>query len=283
MSNLTAINRDGVLVVDSRLIAEELNIRHKNFLATIEKYLNQIELSFGAVAFETREFKTKQGNHSTERFAWLTEDQATFLMTLSRNTEKVVQCKLELLKAFSKAKQVIKDTLSVQAQKSECLQLELELAKAKQHYQESGQAIAFSTSSAMLAFIRGEAPLPPKIEHRDRFIDPITGKEVGSAEGRSLTQLIADAGLNPKSTRDRAKVKNILKIYGFDYDSLKGWMKASYLREYPVLPDEVYDQALRAVVAELAMDEQPNLFVHQFQQKTLPSSTNHNSPLKPGQ
>ena len=106
---------------------------------------------------------------------------------------------------------------------------------------------------------------------------------MGSAEGRSLTQLIADAGLNPKSTRDRAKVKSILKTYGFDYDSLKGWARASYLREYPVLSDEVYDQALRAVVAELAMDEQPNLFVNQFQQKSLPSSANHNSPLKPGQ
>ena len=166
---------------------------------------------------------------------------------------------------------------------TERIKLELELTQAKQRYQESGQAIALSTSPAMLAFIRGETPLPPQVIHRDRFIDPTTGKEVDSAEGRSLTQLIADAGLNPKSTRDRAKVKNILKTYGFDYDSFKGWATASYLREYPVLPDEVYDQALRAVVAELTMDEQPNLFVNQFQQKSLPSSTNHNSLLKPGQ
>ena len=166
---------------------------------------------------------------------------------------------------------------------TERIKLELELVKAKQHYQETGQAIALSTSPAMLAFIRGEAPLPLQIEHRDRFVDPTTGKEVGSAEGRSLTQLIVDAGLNPKSTRDRAKVKNILKYYGFDYERGSGWAKASYLREYPVLSDEVYDQALRAVVAELTMDEQPNLFVNQFQQKSLPSSANHNSPLKPGQ
>ena len=166
---------------------------------------------------------------------------------------------------------------------TERIKLELELTQAKQRYQESGQAIALSTSPAMLAFLRGEAPLPPQVIHRERFIDPTTGKEVDSAEGRSLTQLIADAGLNPKSTRDRSKVKNILKTYGFDYDSLKGWATASYLREYPVLPDEVYNQALRAVVAELTMDEQPNLFVYQFQQKSLPSSTNHNSPLKLGQ
>ena len=114
---------------------------------------------------------------------------------------------------------------------TERIKLELELAKAKQRYQESGQAIALSTSPAMLAFLRGEAPLPPKIEHRDRFVDSVTGKEVGRAEGRSLTQLIVDAGLNPKSTRDHAKVKNILKYYGFDYERGTGWAKASYLRE----------------------------------------------------
>ncbi len=96
MSNLTIQERNSILVVDSRLIADSLSIKHKNFLATIEKYQSKIESSFGAVAFETREFKTKQGNRSVEKYAWLNEEQSTFLMTLSRNTERVVQCKLEL-------------------------------------------------------------------------------------------------------------------------------------------------------------------------------------------
>ena len=186
-------------------------------------------------------------------------------------TEKGKEIRRYFLKCEQIAKQAV-ESISAQSPETERIKLELELTKAKQRYQESGQAIALSTSPAMLAFIRGETPLPPQVIHRDRFIDPTTGKEVDSAEGRSLTQLIADAGLNPKSTRDRSKVKNILKTYGFDYDSLKGWATASYLREYPVLPDEVYDQALRAVVAELTMDEQPNLFIYQFQQKSLPSS-----------
>ena len=186
-------------------------------------------------------------------------------------TEKGKEIRRYFLKCEQLAKQAV-ESISAQSPETERIKLELELTQAKQRYQETGRAIALSTSPAMLAFLRGEAPLPPKIEHRDRFIDPTTGKEVGSAEGRSLTQLIVDAGLNPKSTRDRAKVKNILKTYSFDYDSFKGWATASYLREYPVLPDEVYDQALRAVIAELTMDEQPNLFIYQFQQKSLPSS-----------
>ncbi len=90
VSNLSINERNGVLVVDSRLVADSLLIKHKNFLATIDKYLSQIESSFGAIAFQTREFKTKQGNPSVERYAYLTEEQAIFLMTLSRNTERVV-------------------------------------------------------------------------------------------------------------------------------------------------------------------------------------------------
>ena len=284
MSNLSINEQNGILVVDSRLVAIELGINHGDwFKNIILKYQQEIEADFGVIGFENGKPTKGSKGGRPERFAWLTEDQATILMTYSRNTEQVRRCKRQLVNAFSKAKQIIKETIPAQYQETERIKLELELTKAKQHYQETGRAIALSTSPAMLAFIRGETPLPPQVIHRDRFIDPTTGKEVDSAEGRSLTQLIANAGLNPKSTRDRSKVKNILKTYGFDYDSLKGWATASYLREYPVLPDEVYNQALRAVVAELTMDEQPNLFVNQFQQKSLPSSTNQNSPLKPGQ
>ncbi len=114
MSNLSINERNGVLVVDSRLVADSLLIKHKNFLATIEKYLSQIESSFGAIAFETREFKTKQGNRSVERYAYLTEEQAIFLMTLSRNTERVVQCKIQLVKAFSKSKKLLEKVNSTQ-------------------------------------------------------------------------------------------------------------------------------------------------------------------------
>ena len=92
MSTLSIQNRDGVLVVDSRLIAQDLDIEHRALLQTLDKYLKKIEASLGAVAFEMREFKTKQGNRSTERIAYLTEDQSTLLMTFSRNNPRVVDC-----------------------------------------------------------------------------------------------------------------------------------------------------------------------------------------------
>ncbi|MGK7948466.1 MAG: Rha family transcriptional regulator [Xenococcaceae cyanobacterium] len=114
MSTLSVQEKNGVLVVDSRLVANSLLIKHKNFLATSEKYKSQIESNFGAIAFETREFKTKQGNRSVERYAYLTEEQAIFLMTLSRNTERVVQCKIQLVKAFSEARKLLEKVNSTQ-------------------------------------------------------------------------------------------------------------------------------------------------------------------------
>jgi anti-repressor protein len=266
MNNLSIIKRDGILVVDSRLVAARLAIKHKNFLATIDKYLSQIESYFGAVAFETREFKTKQGNSSTERLAWLTEEQSTFLMTLSRNTEEVVQCKLALVQAFSKAKQLIQQTIPAQNQELERLRLELELIRAKQRYQDSAQAVLVSSSPAMLAYLRGDSLPPVRVEYRDRFIDSSTGKPIESQDGRSLTKLIADAGLNPKSSKDRQRVKDILRACGLDYDRGKGWTTTAYLNSYKVLSDEVYDSALKTVLAELTTPHsQQNLFVYQFQ------------------
>ncbi len=162
------------------------------------------------------------------------------------------------------------EVFPTQTQEIEFKKLELELIRSKQHYQDTGYAIALSTSLAMLRYFRGDAPPPKEVERIEHFVDPLTGKEVGSVSGKSLTQLIADAGLNPKSTRDRNRVKKILKCCGMDYDQMQQWSTASYLRKYPVLEDEVYDQALSAVLGEFAAgDSQPNLFVHQMQQAAL--------------
>lgn len=111
MTNSTAIdlkiqNVKGELLVDSRLIAECLGIRHKNFLNNIDVYLTSIE-QLGHLAFETRTVTNSVGARNTVKFAMLNEDQATFLMTLSNNTEAVVKAKLSLVKQFSAAKKLL--------------------------------------------------------------------------------------------------------------------------------------------------------------------------------
>jgi phage regulator Rha-like protein len=98
---------DGALVVDSRLVAQRLGIKHENFMDTVKKYKVQTEQAFGVFRFETGKPQSESGGRPFE-FVFLTEDQATFLMTLSRNSPEVVQCKLELVKQFSEAKRLLK-------------------------------------------------------------------------------------------------------------------------------------------------------------------------------
>ncbi len=104
MNTLTVQEKDGVLVVDSRLIAIELGIKHKSFMETIRKHEKQTEQAFGILRFETAEII---GKGQPEKFVYLTEEQSIFMMTLSRNTERVVECKIQLVKAFSEAKKLL--------------------------------------------------------------------------------------------------------------------------------------------------------------------------------
>ena len=112
MSTLSVREKDGVLVVDSRLIAIELGIKHGDWMRNVvAKYKSQTEQAFGFLRFEHGEIK---GRGQPEKFVYLTEEQAIFFMTLSRNTERVVQCKIQLVKAFSEAKKLLEKVNSTQ-------------------------------------------------------------------------------------------------------------------------------------------------------------------------
>ncbi|PSF27081.1 hypothetical protein C7H19_25045 [Aphanothece hegewaldii CCALA 016] len=205
MSTLTAIQREGILVVDSRSLALNLEIQHKNLLGTIDKYLTKIERGFGGVAFETREFKTLQGNNSKERIAYLTEEQATFLMTLSRNTNRVIECKLALVKAFAEAKTIINQVIPSQAQEIDRLKLELQLAQTQERLLLSTSAIATMHGREMVALILGK---PDAIVTRTEKVETLVtvderGRAVAKYDGIGISYLAKRYGFgsNTKACR----------------------------------------------------------------------------------
>jgi phage regulator Rha-like protein len=107
MSNLSVVQQGDVLVVDSRLIADQLGIDHESFMRSIKKHQKTIEDGFEHLRFEigTSQPNANGAVHET-KYVLLTEAQATFVMTLSKNTQKVVQCKLNLVQSFEKAKSI---------------------------------------------------------------------------------------------------------------------------------------------------------------------------------
>lgn len=108
MSNFVIFQypEDGAFVVDSRLVADYLEINHSDWMQNIiRKYQTQTEQSFGILRFENGEIK---GRGQPEKFAWLTEEQALFYITLSKNSPKVVECKANLVKAFIAYRQALR-------------------------------------------------------------------------------------------------------------------------------------------------------------------------------
>lgn len=86
----------GSLVVTSQTIAEGAGIEHRAVLQTLTKYAEDFA-SFGPSAFEMR--SQERGGHPA-RTALLNEQQASLLMTYMKNTERVRQFKVSLVKAF---------------------------------------------------------------------------------------------------------------------------------------------------------------------------------------
>jgi phage regulator Rha-like protein len=70
-------------VVDSRLIAAELGLKHSQFYRTIKDNQFELEEDFGQLSFKNATVTNSVGAVNTVKYAYLNEDQATYLMTLS--------------------------------------------------------------------------------------------------------------------------------------------------------------------------------------------------------
>ena len=120
------IQHENVHVVDSRLIAEALGLPHSSwFTNVILKYQNKIEAKFHHLHFQNGdgEIQRPQGGGKKMRYALLTEDQAIFLATLSRNTEQVVEFKAKLVLSFAQVRQALAQTETLADELEERLDL----------------------------------------------------------------------------------------------------------------------------------------------------------------
>ncbi|MCG9100158.1 Rha family transcriptional regulator [Laribacter hongkongensis] len=89
--------------IDSRVLADGLGIENRALLQNIDKYANEFD-EIGVVTFKTQKPSKGSKGGMPVRYALLTEDQAYFAVTLSRNTERAVEVKFRLVQAFSEAR-----------------------------------------------------------------------------------------------------------------------------------------------------------------------------------
>lgn len=200
MNSLQIIEIDDSLVVDSRLIANELDIQHESFIKTVKKYLTEIE-EFGHLRLEVGTVTNSVGARNTTVFCYLNEDQATYLMTLSKNTDKVRECKRGLVKAFKQAKEVIQTVIPQQNDKIKELEMQLELARTQERLSNSQHKL-LATVHLLETVAPGLAPLalgrPDAVITRNEYIErTITNN--GTFEGVGITYIQKRFGF--KSTK----------------------------------------------------------------------------------
>ena len=198
--SLAIAEHQGILVVDSRLIAEELGIEHRAFMQTVRKYLTEIQ-EFGHLTFENGTVTNSVGARNTTVFCYLNEDQATYVMTLSKNTDKVRQCKRSLVKAFKEAKEVIQTVIPQQSDRLRELEMQLELARTQERLSNSQHKL-LATVHLLETVAPGLAPLalgrPDAVITRNEYIErTITNN--GTFEGVGITYIQKRFGF--KSTK----------------------------------------------------------------------------------
>jgi phage regulator Rha-like protein len=97
--------QDQELTTTSLLIAEGLGLQHHSVIKLVRHNLDDLE-DYGRVRFEIRPFNTSGGIQHQE-YAILNEHQATYLITLMRNTEKVKKFRKLLVKQFFEMREAL--------------------------------------------------------------------------------------------------------------------------------------------------------------------------------
>lgn len=91
-------------LLDSRLLACKLGVKHRHLLRRIEQHYSDYA-ALGVMRFESAKPQVLGGR--PERFALLNEDQAMLVLTYTRNTLEIRAMKARLIQAFGEARRAL--------------------------------------------------------------------------------------------------------------------------------------------------------------------------------
>lgn len=86
--------------IDSRVLAITLGVKHHSLFELVKNHRNDF-VELGILRFQTEAIS---GRGQLEKFVLLSEDQAFFVLAMSRNNARVINLKLRLVKAFGEAR-----------------------------------------------------------------------------------------------------------------------------------------------------------------------------------
>jgi len=106
-SQIVQIATDGEARASSGTISEGYDLQHASVIKLVRRHRPQLE-AFGGVGFEIQPFET-QGGVQHREVALLNERQTMLLLTLMRNTQKVVAFKMQLIQEFCRIAEALRN------------------------------------------------------------------------------------------------------------------------------------------------------------------------------
>lgn len=100
---VTLVDDGGEVRIDSRHLAELLEIQHDNVIEILREYGEDF-LQFGVLPFQTEKPIAGSRGGRPRRYVMLSEHQCYLLLTYTRNTPRTRQLKVRLIKAFETAR-----------------------------------------------------------------------------------------------------------------------------------------------------------------------------------
>ena len=210
MTNITIQTINSTLVVDSRLIASELGIQHKNLKETIRTYQADFE-EFNPVAFETRlgNALPQGGFAQGETFIYLTEDQCYLALTYSKNTPEARLAKVNLVKAFKEAREALVSQPKLNEPTDILLLLEQSAAAIRE-----ARALAAREEQAKLIAESKVLDMAPKVELYNTICE--SGQNITMGE---LAKVIGIKGLGRNNLFQFLKKQGILQFNNVPYQA----------------------------------------------------------------
>lgn len=237
MTDITVIHHNNQDVVDSRILAEALGIEHRSFIRTIKKYATELQ-AFGGLGFEIAPLQTAGGVQNVT-FCYLNEDQSTFVMTLSRNTERVVECKMKLVQAFKEARKVI----SQQGDRIRELELEIELRKTEQKLLDTRNTIVQTCPEPVQQKILGYQVVEVT-KYRDRVI--LEDEIIRAGDTLTKTELCRRYGyLTRNGKPDYRRLNHALSMCQLPSEA---WKLTAAIRENSELREEYLEDLDRQII-----------------------------------
>lgn len=111
MNKLVYLKKDDAFT-DSLVIANGTGVEHRKIKASIKRHHDQLE-KFGKLSAP---YRAESTGGRPEEYYVLNESQATFLVTLLKNTEVVINFKAELVRQFYKMREILAQKQTIEWQ-----------------------------------------------------------------------------------------------------------------------------------------------------------------------